>query len=202
MKIPKLYKIAVSACFLLGFVSCQNDFSNSWEDNTPIEQQVKKQKMQILYEKYKDMPIQSLFNSSRATREVLNGQCVIGVIQYCGNKFGKNISTDEIVKYFGDKVQKDDKGNIIGISLSSSEWDSALNHWFTATFPSGQWDLIEKISNGDIACCRLGSDRTHAVVLVGVDENSEEFTYYDPVLGGENHKAAFTQIYDPRIITQ
>ncbi len=43
---------------------------------------------------------------------------------------------------------------------------------------------------------------THAIVLIGVDENSDAFIYYDPVLGGENHKASFTEIYDPRIITE
>lgn len=135
-------------------------------------------------------------------QEVLNGECVIGAIQYCGSHFNNNISKDEIVTYFGDKVQKDSKGNITGIALNSSDWDDAWNHWFTAIYPNGQWDLINKVNAGNIACCRLGSSRTHAIVLIGVDENSDAFIYYDPVLGGENHKASFTEIYDPRIITE
>lgn len=48
----------------------------------------------------------------------------------------------------------------------------------------------------------MGSDRSHAVVLLGVDADAGKFIYYDPVLGGENNKAAFTEIYDPRIITK
>lgn len=61
-----------------------------------MEQQTE-QKLQCLYEMYKDKPIQSLFNTTRATREVLNGECVIGAIQYCGNHFNENISKNEIV---------------------------------------------------------------------------------------------------------
>lgn len=173
MKFKCILKIAVSACFLFGIASCQSDLTDEVDSNTPIRQQ----KLQNLYEKYKDVPIKSLFDMSRATQEVLNGQCVIGAIQYCGNHFNEDISTDEIVNYFGDKVQKDSNGNITGISLSTSDWDAAWNNWFTATLPYSQWDLINKISQGNIACCRLGYDRTHAVVLIGVDEEAEEFLY-------------------------
>ena len=70
------------------------------------------------------------------------------------------------------------------------------------TYPYSQAYLINEIANGKIACCRLGSDRSHAVVLLGVDADAGKFIYYDPVLGGENNKAAFTEIYDPRIITK
>ena len=168
---------------------------------TSMEQQTE-QKLQCLYEMYKDKPIQSLFNTTRATREVLNGECVIGAIQYCGNHFNENISKNEIVRYFGDKVQRDENGNITGIALNTSDWDAALNNWFTATYPYSQAYLIKEIANGKIACCRLGSDRSHAVVLLGVDADAGKFIYYDPVLGGENNKAAFTEIYDPRIITK
>ena len=105
------------------------------------------------------------------------------------------------MRYFGDKVQRDKNGNITGIALNTSDWDAALNNWFTATYPYSQAYLINEIANGKIACCRLGSDRSHAVVLLGVDADAGKFIYYDPVLGGENNKAAFTEIYDPRIIT-
>lgn len=106
------------------------------------------------------------------------------------------------MRYFGDKVQRDKNGNITGIALNTSDWDAALNNWFTATYPYSQAYLIKEIANGKIACCRLGSDRSHAVVLLGVDADAGKFIYYDPVLGGENNKAAFTEIYDPRIITK
>lgn len=202
MELRKISKIMSMVCFLFYFTGCQNDFTEVMDSNAPMEQQVKDQKLQYFYEKYKNTPIQSLFNTTRATQEVLNGECVIGAIQYCGSHFNNNISKDEIVTYFGDKVQKDSKGNIIGIALNSSDWDDAWNHWFTAIYPNGQWDLINKVNAGNIACCRLGSSRTHAIVLIGVDENSDAFIYYDPVLGGENHKASFTEIYDPRIITE
>ena len=138
---------------------------------TSMEQQTE-QKLQCLYEMYKDKPIQSLFNTTRATREVLNGECVIGAIQYCGNHFNENISKNEIVRYFGDKVQRDKNGNITGIALNTSDWDAALNNWFTATYPYSQAYLIKEIANGKIACCRLGSDRSHAVVLLGVDADA------------------------------
>lgn len=202
MELRKISKIMSMVCFLFCITGCQNDLTEVMDSNAPMEQQVKEQKLQYFYEKYKNTPIQSFFNTTRATQEVLNGECVIGAIQYCGSHFNNNIPKDEIVTYFGDKVQKDSKGNITGIALNSSDWDAAWNHWFTATYPNSQWDLINKVNAGNIACCRLGSSRTHAIVLIGVDENSEVFIYYDPVLGGENHKAPFTEIYDPRIITK
>lgn len=138
MELRKISKIMSMVCFLFYFTGCQNDFTEVMDSNAPMEQQVKDQKLQYFYEKYKNTPIQSLFNTTRATQEVLNGECVIGAIQYCGSHFNNNISKDEIVTYFGDKVQKDSKGNITGIALNSSDWDDAWNHWFTAIYPNGQ----------------------------------------------------------------
>lgn len=205
MKVNTFLKMATIATLLsCSFTACNEDVLVDSTTN-PItkssEQQDRSLKLQKLIEKYKDTPIQTLFNT-RATREVLNGQCVIGAIQYCGNSIGKTISTDEIVNYLGDKVIKDSAGNITGVNLNSQDWDNVLNHWFTASYPQGQWDLIEKVSKGNIACCRLGSDRSHAIVLIGVDENAEVFKYYDPVLGGENHTVSFSNVYDPRLISR
>lgn len=97
MKLKRLLKITVFACLLFSVVSCQNDSPEEvMYSKTSMEQQTE-QKLQCLYEMYKDKPIQSLFNTTRATREVLNGECVIGAIQYCGNHFNENISKNEIV---------------------------------------------------------------------------------------------------------
>lgn len=205
MKMRKLFKTtALSLLLIYSFTACNNDVLVD-TSNSPItksaEQQDRSIKLQKILEKYKDTPIQSLFNA-KATREVLNGQCVIGAIQYCGSHVGITISTDDIVNYLGDKVIKDSAGNITGVSLNSQDWNDLLNRWFNASYPQGQSDLIDKVSNGNIACCRLGSDRTHAIVLIGVDENAEVFKYYDPVLGGEYHTVSFTNVYDPRLISR
>ena len=172
------------------FSSCQSDLEDSGIESPA--------NLKDVY----NIPIQSLFDQTRAVSEVLNGECVIGAIQYCGDQFGLTISKEEIVKYFGNKVQTDSQGNITGIVMNTEDWDAALNHWFTATAPNTQYLLIQDIANGKIACCRLGSNRSHAVVLVGVNESKQEFIYYDPVLGGSNHTTPFSNIYDPRVITK
>lgn len=132
-----------------------------------------------------------------------NGECVIGVIQYCGKKFGMDIPRDVIIEYFGDKVIKDSNGRIYGIMLDSSDWDKALNNWFTATYPAGQNDVIAKVRDGELVCCRISTDPvyTHAVVLTGLVPNKYQFKYYDPVLGGTENTISFFNVYDPRIIT-
>ena len=72
MKLKRLLKITVFACLLFSVVSCQNDSPEEvMYSKTSMEQQTE-QKLQCLYEMYKDKPIQSLFNTTRATREVLN----------------------------------------------------------------------------------------------------------------------------------
>lgn len=204
MKLNFLKAAALSMLFMSCFIACNNDVLMDVND-IPItkstEQQDKSIKLQKILEKYKDTPIQSLFNT-KAAREVLNGQCVIGTVQYCGSHVGVTISTDDIIEYLGDKVIKDSAGNITGVNLNSQDWDSLLNRWFRASYPQGQSDLIEKVSSGNIACCRLGSNRSHAIVLIGVDENAEVFRYYDPVLGGDYHTVSFTNVYDPRLISR
>ena len=96
--------------------------------------------------------------------------------------------------------------NINGLKCFSCAFIPYPKHLYsvgaTDGYPYSQAYLINEIANGKIACCRLGSDRSHAVVLLGVDADAGKFIYYDPVLGGENNKAAFTEIYDPRIITK
>ena len=149
-----------------------------------------------------DIPIKSLDNSRGVTDGVTNGSCVIGVIQYCGNKFGRNIYRDEILSRLQDYAVYDSDNNLRGFFLNSYEWDTALKYWFDTTYPSGQNDVIASVVNKKLVCCRLASDNavTHAVVLVGLDDVKRQFLYYDPVYGGEENRIAYYKIYDPRII--
>lgn len=204
----KLQKNVIKGLFLIasliGFIACEND--ETMDSQSPVGKSEKLQieqdsKLQKMLEVYKDMPIQSLFDLGNA-REVMNGECVIGAVQYCGTEVGVNISRDDIIKYLGNKVITDSSGKITGVSLSSTDWHDLLNHWFTASYPQGQVDLIEKVAKGQIAACRQGYNRGHAVVLVGVDASSQAFKYYDPVLGGTDHTMPASEVYDPRLISK
>lgn len=53
---------------------------------------------------------------------------------------------------------------------------------------------------GELAVARI-NDATHAVVLTGVDEENETYTYYDPVLGTDDNVIDWEGIRDPLIIT-
>lgn len=154
---------------------------------------------------FEDAPIRSLSDSRSDGTSVANGECVIGAIQYCGRRLGMTISRESIIGYFDDKVIRSESGRILGISLSTDDWHKGLNHWFNATLPLGQNDLISQIQyNGRIACCRIIPDGvfnvTHAVVLTGVNTSKSQFKYYDPVDPGD-HYVNFKNVYDPRIIT-
>lgn len=204
----KFQKDVIKGLFLIaslvGFVACEND--EAMVSQSPVGKSEKFQveqdsKLQRMLEVYKDKPIQSLFGLGE-TREVMNGECVIGAVQYCGSQLGKSISKDEIVDYLGNKVITDSSGKVTGVNLNSDDWHDLLNHWFTASYPAGQSDLIEKVANGQIAACRQGYNRGHAVVLVGVDASSQAFKYYDPVLGGTNHTMPASEVYDPRLISR
>lgn len=189
MKTTTLFKtLAVFVTFALNLTSCQSEMDEP--------------QSQIPYE---DMPIKSLSASRSDVGTVANGECVIGAIQYCGRKVGKTISRESIIEYFGDKVIRSESGSILGIDLNTDDWHRGLNHWFNATLPLGQNDLISKIQyEGKIACCRIVPgpvfNTVHAVVLIGVHRTNPQFKYYDPVNPGE-HYVNFKDVYDPRIIS-
>lgn len=161
-------------------------------DNTLFSTQTRNILLHNLYETYKNEPIHTLFNTNDDNNGVLNGECVIGLIQICAGDFGKTITKREIIDYFGDKVKYDELGYIIGIELSSQDWDDAFNNWFIAIKPNTQYQLIENVANGWTAVCRLGSLRTHAVYIQGIDQKTHDFYYYDPVLGTSGNKAPFS----------
>lgn len=168
--------------------SCQNELDEpQWQ--MPLE----------------DAPIRSLSDSRSEISTVGNGECVIGAIQYCGSKLGMKIFREDIINYFDDKIIRSESGSILGISLNTEDWHNGLNHWFNATLPLGQNDLISQIKyNNRIACCRIKPDGvfnvTHAVVLIEVNTYKSQFKYYDPGDPGD-HYVYFKNVYDPRIIT-
>lgn len=153
-----------------------------------------------LYLPAEDRPIQSLPSNSRDLMQVSDGKCVIGVIQYCGKRFGQTISEEDIMAELENYAEYSGE-TLIGFNLNSYEWDDALKNWFYTTWPEGQNALIKAVFEGQIACCRLASDngRAHAVVLTGVDGAKYQFKYYDPVLGADL-RVPYYKVYDPRII--
>lgn len=196
----RIFKKSLFLCFVFAMTGCQDEIEENITDNTLFSTQTRNILLHDLYETYKNEPIHTLFYTNDDNNGILNGECVIGLIQFCAGEFGKTIKKSEIIDYFGDKVKYDELGYIIGIELSSQDWDDAFNNWFIAIKPNTQYQLIDNVANGWTTICRLGSQRTHAVYIQGIDQKTHDFYYYDPVLGTSGNKAPFSEIYDPRIL--
>lgn len=136
-------------------------------------------------------------------REVANGECVIGVIQYAAGKLGKSISRDAIIKAASPYIIYDSQGNVSGMNLNSDTWVSLLSNWFSVTRIQGSGDLMTHLDNKEIVAARIDNSvgpYAHAVVLNGYDLAKQTMTYYDPVLGGENNVCSTSVVHDPVLL--
>lgn len=136
-------------------------------------------------------------------REVANGECVIGVIQYAAGKLGKSISRDAIIKAASSYIIYDSQGNVSGMNLNSETWVSLLSNWFSVTKIQGSGDLMTHLDNKEVVAARIDNSvgpRAHAVVLNGYDLVKQTMTYYDPVLGGENNVCSTSVVHDPVLL--
>ena len=107
--------------------------------------------------------------------------------------FNENISKNEVLKYFGDKVKRDKNGNLSQESQKYVWVGCRQNNWFTATYPYSQAYL--KNRNGKITCFWVGSDRKNAVVLFGVDARCGEIHILWSLFLVENNKGGFLLKY-------
>lgn len=136
-------------------------------------------------------------------REVANGECVIGVIQYAAGKLGKSISRDAIIKAASPYIIYDSQGNVSGMNLNSDTWVSLLSNWFSVTRIQDSGDLMTHLDNKEVVAARIDDSvgsRAHAVVLNGYDLAKQTMTYYDPVLGGENNVCSTSVVHDPVLL--
>lgn len=137
------------------------------------------------------------------TREVADGECVIGVIQYAAGKLGKSVSRDAIIKAASPYIIYDSQGNISGMKLNSDTWVDLLSNWFSVTRIRSSRDLMLSLDNKDVVAARIDNSVgpcAHAVVLNGYDLVKQTMTYYDPVLGGENNVCSTSVVHDPVLL--
>ena len=133
---------------------------------------------------------------------VLPGYCVIGSIQYAGIQLNIYYPTLLIELALEGYAVRDPDGHLIGLSMSSYDWNTALSYFFNVEYPQGQNSVISAILNGQPVICRING-RTHAVVLTGVDLQNNKFYAYDSTANTPTQiiQVNFGDVQDPRILS-
>lgn len=144
-------------------------------------------------------------NSETPTEEVFidnrvpNGECVRGVIEELIRRLGGNPSSSEIAAFLKKYAHYDSNGKIIGYSLNSNQLTSVFENYFNVEKPESQHLLNNAITKGEYVAAR-NEDRSHEILLIGIDNSKKEYIYYDPVLGTSDNRISWDDIRDPLII--
>lgn len=150
---------------------------------------------------YHKTPIPTLFNNSRGDDTVVDdGECVIRCIIECAAHYGRNVSRNEIIEYFGDNVVYHG-GKIVGIKLNTYTWRAAFKNWFNIIIPSTHEELRRLFETHIyiIGVCRVPYERTHALILDHYIPNEFSFWCYDALIGNYVH-ISYDGVYDPIIL--